>query len=120
MDNVVYPLFAFLDDRTMLEVENPDRILYHFEAIDIENDEYLFWDFTERPVRISVKKNKVIDISYCDSILSLHDAFLAYVDAANLPRTLVEGKPTEILKRIAEELQKHPKRKWLSRLFERL
>lgn len=30
----------------MLLIERPDRLLYHLEAIDIENDEYLFWDST--------------------------------------------------------------------------
>jgi hypothetical protein len=120
MDNVVYPLFAFLDDHRMLEVETPNRILYHFEATDIENDEFLFWDSTERRVRITVKKNKVIDVSYYDSSFSLRDAFLAYVDTVNLPRALVEGTPRGILKRIAEELQKRPKKNWFSRLLDRL
>lgn len=120
MDNVVYPLFAFLDDRTIIGVEGPDRILYHFEAIDIENDEFLFWDATERAVRISVKKSRVIDVSYCDSNFSLRDAFLAYADAVNLPRTLVKGKPADILTVIEKELGNRRKKTWFSRLFDRL
>jgi hypothetical protein len=118
MDNVVYPLFAFLDDQTMLAVENPDRILYHFEATDIENDEYLFWDSTERAVRIGITKNRVIDVSYCDSTLSLRDAFLSYVEAVGLPRALVDGKPVDILVRIKTELGIRPKKRhWLSRVL---
>jgi hypothetical protein len=46
---VVYPLFALLDDRSMLIIEHCDRILYHLEAIDIENDEYFFWDAAGTP-----------------------------------------------------------------------
>ncbi len=42
---VTYPLFAFeKDDKSMRLIENESRLLSNFEAIDIENNEYVFWD----------------------------------------------------------------------------
>jgi len=118
--SVLYPLFVQLDDRTMLAIEAQERILYHLEAIDIENDEYRFWDSTERPVHISIAKNKVRSVSYAETGPSLQDAFLSYVDAVNLPRALVVGTPVEILRRIENELRNRPKLKsWLFRLLHR-
>lgn len=118
---VVYPLYVLLDDRRMKVIESPDRILYHLEAIDIGNDEYLFWDSTESAVRITIRKNKVADVSYCDSSVSLRDAFLSYVDVTGLPRTLVGGKPGDIFSRIEKELQMRRKEKsWFSRILNRL
>ena len=119
--SVLYPLYVLLDDRRMTVIESPDRILYHLEAIDIENDEYLFWDSTEKAVRITIEKNKVAYVSYCDSSLALRDAFLSYVDAVGLPRTLVEGKPADIFSGIKEELQSRWNEKsWFARLLDRL
>jgi hypothetical protein len=42
---VEFPLFDFEeDDLSMPLVERPDRLLYHLETVDIENDKYPFWD----------------------------------------------------------------------------
>jgi hypothetical protein len=39
--SVSFPLFVFeKDDCSMFLVETPDKVLYHLEPIDIENDEY--------------------------------------------------------------------------------
>ncbi len=47
--------------------------------------------------------------------MTLRDAFLTDVDRVNLPRTLVQGKPAEIMERIEEDRPK--KKNWLTRLF---
>jgi len=48
---VSFPLYVFeKDDWSMERVESPDRVLYQMEPIDIENDEYLFWDAKGRSV----------------------------------------------------------------------
>jgi hypothetical protein len=54
-------------DRLMFLVERPDRVLYHMEPIDIENEEYLFWDACGEGVRIAVKHEKFSSIEYCDT-----------------------------------------------------
>jgi hypothetical protein len=122
--SVVYPLFVFLDDQTMMMIESADRILSYLEGIDIENGEYRFWDSTEKAVHITVESTnafyifsswKVIDVFYCESTMTLRDAFLKYADAVNVPRVLVDGRPIEILERI--ETGRSQKRNWLSRLF---
>ncbi len=58
---------------------------------------------------------KVVDVFYCESTMTLRDAFLKYADAVNVPRALVNGKPIEILERI--ESGRSRKRNRLSRLF---
>jgi hypothetical protein len=116
--SVVYPLFVLLDDRTMMSIASPDLILYHLEPIDIENEEYGFWDSTGQSFRIETRGGKITEVRPCESNMSLNDAFLAYVDAMSLPRTLVDGEPTEILDRIDHELRARPKKaSWLSKLF---
>jgi len=37
-----FPLYVRLDDGEVMQIESIERILYHLEAIDIENDEYMF------------------------------------------------------------------------------
>ena len=42
--SIAYPLFVFdKSDRAMRLIEEPERLFFHLEEIDIENDEYLFW-----------------------------------------------------------------------------
>jgi hypothetical protein len=122
--SVVYPLFVFLDDQTMMTIESPDRILSYLEGIDIKNGEYRFWDPTERAVRITVELTnafylfshwKVVDVFYCESTMTLRDALLKYAEALNLPRISVDGKPIETLERI--ETTRPRRKNWLSRLF---
>ncbi len=104
----------------MLVIERPDRILYHLEAIDIENDEYLFWDATGVPVKVTILKNKVADVSECAPKLPLRDAFVSYLETLDLPPTLAAGAPTEVWNRIQQELEKRPKKSsWFAKLFTR-
>src|SRR5271166_5617502 len=121
---VVYPLFVLLDDRTMMTIKSAADILSYLEGIDIQNNEYRFWDSTEKAVRITVELTKayylfahwkVVDVFYCESTMTLRDALLTYVDRVNLPRTLVQGQPGRIMERIEES--RPNKKNWLSQLF---
>ena len=51
MDNP-FPLYVQLDDGKLIRIETMERILYHLEAIDIENDEYLFWDASGNGIKV--------------------------------------------------------------------
>ena len=122
--SVVYPLFVLLDDRTMMTIKKPAHILSYLEGVHIEDNEYRFWDSTEKAVRITVELIdayylfahwNVMDVSYCEPTMTLRDAFLTYVDSVNLPRTLVMGKPAEIMERI--EGNRPKKKNWLAGLF---
>lgn len=119
--NVVYPLFVLLDDRkNMLAIESPDRILYHLEAIDIENQEFLFWDATGRPIEVKVLKNTVFSVLPCIRPLSLREALASYLKTVGLPVTISEGLPTEAWTRIQEELRKRPKKSsWFTKIIAR-
>ena len=99
----------------MFLIEKPERILYHLEAIDLENDEYLFWDSTGAGVRVSIVSGAV-KIARCDQSMSVSQAFEAYSHSIGLSVGL-QGSPIEIWARIQSQL---PSRKpFWARLFTR-
>jgi hypothetical protein len=109
--NVEFPLFAFeKDDRSMLLIEKSDRLLYHLEAIDIENDEYVFWDAKGAGVCVSVTHDAIDQITRCDR----SDAFQAYSQSLSL-RVSLQGPPSEVWGRIQSQLPK--RRPFWTRLF---
>jgi len=115
--SVPFPLYAFeKDDNSIRLIENPDRILYDMEAIDIENEEYLFWDAVAKPVRIAVERHQVVTIEHCPEIMTLHEAFVR--NAASLGISVdLSGSPEQVWSRLKEaERQLPPKRSFFSRL----
>jgi hypothetical protein len=85
---VSFPLYVFeKDDCSMFLVERPDRFLYHIEPIDIEYEEYLFWDSAERGVSVSVKHDKVSNIGHCDCEMTLREAFVRHSRSLGSPWT---------------------------------
>lgn len=75
--DIRFPLFAFeKDDHSMFLIEKPER-LHHFEWIDIEGEEYIFWDSTGAGVCVSVKGRAIDQIRPCERAMSLLDAFQA-------------------------------------------
>jgi hypothetical protein len=115
---VTYPLFVFeKDDKSMRLIEDQGRILFHLEAIDIENDEYVFWDSTGGVVNVSVKKENV-SVSPCKEVFPLRDAFTAYANANGLGELTVTGAPTEVWGRVQREIDARPKnRSFLAKIF---
>src|SRR6267142_919257 len=113
--NVEFPLFVFeKDDLSMLLIEGPDRLLYHLETVDIENDEYLFWDSTGAGVCVSVARDAIDQIELCDQATTLPQAFDAYARAYGLQMSLGQS-PLDIWRSLQSQL---PPRKTLwARLF---
>jgi len=112
------PLFAFeKDDSSMFLIERPDRLLYHLEAIDIENDEYLFWDSSGAAVSVSTVHGKIDRITPCDQSMSLADAFRMYSHSRGLEIS-AEGTPVEVWECIQSRLPR--KKGFWKRLFPRL
>jgi len=112
--DVKFPLFVLADDRSMCLIESPDRLLYHLEAIDIENGEYLFWDSTGAGVCVTVAHGALNQIVLCDHAMSLAEAFEAYARSYGLQIPLGES-PFEIWTSLQSQL---PPRKTLwARLF---
>jgi hypothetical protein len=115
--DVQFPLFVFAkDDRSMYLVETPERVLYHLEAIDIENNEYLFWDSTGAGVSISVARGKVKQIAVCEQAMSLREAFEAY--AAYYGLRVIPGESTIATWR-GFQSQVPPRKTLWERLFRR-
>lgn len=80
-----FPLFVFeKDDRSMCLIEAPERVLHQLEAIDIENDEYLFWDSTGAGIRISVARGAVKEVARCEQAMTLQEAFETYANSYGL------------------------------------
>jgi hypothetical protein len=119
--SVTYPLFVLeKDDQSMRAIESQDRILSWHEAIDIENDEYVFWDATGSGVQIKIAGNNVVSVISCSAAFPLGKALATYAQSLHLSNNVIEGQPVEIWKRIQTELERRPKeRSWLSRIFSR-
>jgi hypothetical protein len=58
---VLFPIYACLDDGQLIRIDSFQKILYELEAIDIENDEYQFWDANGRGLKILIAKGSVAD-----------------------------------------------------------
>ena len=113
---IPFPLYAFeKDDNSICLIENPDRILYHMEAIDIEDEEYLFWDAVGIAVRISMKGQQVDKIEHCQENMALHEAFVANAASLGINVDLL-GSPEQVWSRLKEaESHLPPKRSFLTR-----
>ena len=118
--SVSFPLFVFeKDDCSMFVVETPDRILYHMEAIDIENDEYLYWDANGRGVRISIASQQVTGIDNFGAEMPLAEAFKRHADALGL-HVDTTGPSDQVWHRLQEAEGRLPRRRGLlSKLFRR-
>jgi hypothetical protein len=114
---VSFPLFVLeKDDYSMFRVETSDKILYHMKPLDIESDEYLFWDATGRAVRISTCGQQVTGIAFCKPEISLGDAFRCYSDVHGLD-TDTSGPFEQVWCRLRQEEASSHSRRLLSRRF---
>jgi len=98
----------------MCLIETSERILYHLEAIDIENNEYLFWDSAGAGVRISMARGEVKQIERCDQTMSLREAFDKYAESNGL-RVIPGESQTEIWRGFESQIP--PRRTLWGRLF---
>jgi hypothetical protein len=98
----------------MYFIETPERVLYDFEAIDIENDEYLFRDSAEASARVSVFQGKVAEITVCDQHMSLREAFQNYAETNGL-RVVTGKSPIETWSNYQSQLP--PKKAFWQRLI---
>jgi hypothetical protein len=113
-----FPLYVRLDDGEVLSIESHDKILYHLEAVDIENDEYLFWDALGDGVKVSIKKSRVSGFRSVENRMTLQNACFEY--AKQLGASIESGTPQEMWAKVQAIKDRLPKR-WglLSRLFGR-
>ena len=114
-----FPLYVCLDDGEVLRIESVERILYHLEAIDIENDEYMFWDANGHGLKILIEKERVSGFANAENKITLQQAFDDYVQQLGVSVDTT-GTPEEIwdkVKKAKDELPRRPS--FLSRLFNR-
>jgi len=121
-DKALFPLYVRVDDGEMMRIDNADRILYHLEAVDIENDEYMFWDAAEHGLRILINKGKVGGVEKADNKLTLQQSFEEYAEQLAERGAAVDtsGTPEEIWTKIEKAKESLPRpRALFSRLFGR-
>ena len=114
-----YPIFVFeKDDRSLRMIESLKSIRYHLEAIDIENDEYVFWDRDGRGVRVITSGRKIADLSSCEATLPWSDGFSQFLSSNELPKSIMKESPMETWEGIQGALSARPKKAgFWSRLF---
>lgn len=123
--SVTYPLFVFeKDDNSMRLVKSESQILRDLEAIDIQNDEYAFWDVNGAGVSVAVSvgafKTKLESVKSSPAVFSIREAFTLYAKNLGLPETVIEGTPMDVWSRIQSDLAGRSQRRgFLSRLLSR-
>src|ERR1700746_2185602 len=75
---ILFPVYVCLDDGTIERIEELDSILVELEAIDIKNDEYMFWDAAGNGFKILIDKGKVSGFKKAENEITLQQAFAAY------------------------------------------
>ena len=65
----------------MFLIEGPDRVLYHVEPIDLENNEYLFWNADGCAVRLTLERAELTKIEEAENEITLREAFARYSEA---------------------------------------
>lgn len=112
---IQYPLFVFeKDDCSMQLVEKESELFWHLEEIDIQNDEYLFWDANGQGVCLRTEKRKVVAIENCEAVKPLDEAFQAYCQSLSLTVEFAR-EPIETWRRIEAAVRLRPKKKGLFR-----
>jgi hypothetical protein len=107
-----FPLYVRLDDGEVMQIESFERILYHLEAIDIENDEYLFWDADGRGLKVLIKKGRVSGIEEASNEITLQQAFDQYVHQLAQLGVVVDTRGTteEIWAKVQKAKESLPRR----------
>jgi hypothetical protein len=121
--NVSYLLFAFeKDNHSMRLIENESQVLRDLEGIDIEGDEYVFWDSNGAGVSIAVSvgafKSKLRSVTSSSPVFPLKDALKLYAESLGIQEAVGEGAPMDVWRRIQTGLAGLPKKQgFLARLF---
>jgi len=121
---VPFPLYVCLDDGSIIQIESSDKILYHLEIIDIENDEYMFWDALGRDLRIITEKGRVSGFENTKNEITLHQALIDYATQLEQLGLVIDtsGTPEEtwaILEKAKESLPAPPVPRFFSWLLGR-
>jgi hypothetical protein len=117
--SVVFPIYARLDDGQVIRIESFQKILYRVEAVDIENDEYQFWDANGRSLKILIEKNAVSRFQNANNRLSFQQAAEMYTEQLGVPID-TSGTPDEVWAKVQKAEQSVPQRRgFLARLFGR-
>ena len=112
---ITYPLFVFeKDDKSMSIIEDPRSIFAKLEAIDIENDEYIFWDANGNGVTITVMvtafTSKLNEITSCGTTFPIREAFISYAKSLGIAGPLLEGRPIDVWQHIQVQANLAPRR----------
>ncbi len=103
-----FPLYVRLDDGSMMRIEAMEKILYYLEAIDIENNEYLFWDAGGNGVRVLLtgkvgrfSNPDVSGICAADNPIALLDAMHGWATQLGLKMDS-HGTPAQVWEKLQQ------------------
>jgi hypothetical protein len=88
-------------------VRKRDDLFGQIEEIDLENDEYIFWDANGEGVSVRSNRDNVA-IEHSEAAKPLAEAFSDYARSLGLSVDVV-GMPIEVWGRIQDEVRKRPK-----------
>jgi hypothetical protein len=121
-DKALFPLYVCLDDGEVIRIDSSERVLYHLEAIDIENGEYMFWNAAGQGLKVLIQKGKVSGFEKIDNKLTLQQAFEQYARQLTERGAAVDtsGTAEEVWTQIEKAKESLPRRDgFFSRLFGR-
>ena len=109
----VYPIFVFLKDDNSIELVRDADQLCRFEKIDLDNQEYLFWDATGASLRITAAEEGRFVISASSEERSLSQAFAIFAKRLGISDANLGGTPLEVFERLSAS--NPPKRNWFGK-----
>ena len=106
----MFPLYVRLDDGELLRIEDVETILGQLEAIDIENDEYMFWDGAGDGLKVLIENGKVSGFEKNHNKITLQQAFAGYAQQlAELGAAVdLEGAPEETWREVQKAKESLP------------
>ena len=116
--SVKYPLFVFgKDDKSVRLIEKESRILHKLEAIDIENDEYVFWDANGLGVIVAVapssafRQGRLESVTLAPAVFPILDAFKLFAKSIGYPEAVSDGEPMDVWRSIQAGMEHSPKKR---------
>ena len=119
-----FPIYVRLDDGGVLRIDAKDRILADLEPIDIENDEYLFWDAAGVACKVMLTGRvgwfhnpNVSGLCKAQNPITLEEAFREWASQLGV-QVDTTGTPEQICDQLRSAQANLPRRlNLLSRLF---
>jgi hypothetical protein len=122
IDKASFALYVYRDGGRALRIDSFDKVLDHSEAIDIENDKYLFWGATGQRLKSSLTRERLPVLKNADNNVTLQEALEknSLGNSKNAEQSLIQhttGTAEQIWAKLERAEQTLPRRGLISRLL---